>query len=126
MTQSWYQKVTHYDAVQLENQRLRKRILELEFSRIEDDSVESKRNLYLQAITKVYLVTKEELRSPSRIAILTEARQVLYYLLTKDCAMTQHQIGRFLNRDHSTVCHGIETARLRYQHKIEEVRRSMR
>ncbi len=64
-----------------------------------------------------YLLTPAHLRSPCRIATLTEARQVAMYLIrtrvlwptpTHNRAFPCVRIGRLLGgRDHTTIMHGV-------------------
>ena len=48
------------------------------------------------------------LKINSRSRPLVDARQECFYRLRHELNMTMHQIGTALNRDHSTVMHGIE------------------
>lgn len=51
------------------------------------------------------------LRSPSRFKCLVRARNA-YALAMRERGMSYGAIGRKLNRDHSTVIHGVEIARI--------------
>lgn len=52
-------------------------------------------------------IMDEEIRGYTRRAPVVEARQRVMYLANQ-AGMTTTQIGTYLNRDHSTVLHGIE------------------
>lgn len=131
---SFADKLAHYDTLQVENIRLRFKVVKLEStlkkaltkkkrkSRLELLEMPNDCDRYVNAINAVYGVSEIELKSPSRAMKATQARQVLYFLLNKDLYMTTTQIGRFLDRDHSTVIYGVKVAERRFQAKIAEVR----
>ncbi len=61
----------------------------------------------LQAVAHAYNFTPAQLRSPSRPAELAEARQVAMFLMRTEARATVEEIGRALDRHHSTVLHGV-------------------
>jgi len=58
------------------------------------------------------------LKIDSRSRPLVDARQECFYRLRHELNMTMHQIGTALNRDHSTVMHGIEKFTLKNKETI--------
>lgn len=57
-------------------------------------------------------VTREQLKSPERTKDIVRARQELMHLLI--CAgMSVAGIGRYLNRDHTTILHGVRAHKKR-------------
>ena len=62
----------------------------------------------LKAVTDEYNVTADEMLSNSRAQILSEARQMLMYLLVDRMALKTIEIAAFVNRDHSTVVYAIK------------------
>lgn len=58
-------------------------------------------------------VTVEDVLGPARPHRLTLARQEAMYRLRLDMRWSLPRIGSFMNRDHSTVLHGIEQHRAR-------------
>ena len=62
----------------------------------------------LKAVTDEYNVTADEMLSNSRAHVLSEARQMLMYLLVDRMALKTIEIAAFTNRDHSTVVYAIK------------------
>lgn len=66
----------------------------------------------LARIARHYGVTVAEIAGPSRVAFFAAIRQEAYYEVCRICnadgaqAYSSTTIGRFFNRDHSTVLHG--------------------
>lgn len=60
-------------------------------------------------IAAQYKVTINELQSKSRKRLVTFPRQVCMYLARKHTELPLSDIGRALNRDHSTVVHAVRT-----------------
>lgn len=58
-------------------------------------------------------ITAEEIRSQSRERHIVRARQLVMYAAHKTTAMSLHQIGKAVRRDHSTVMHGIRAEEAR-------------
>jgi chromosomal replication initiation ATPase DnaA len=64
-------------------------------------------------------VSVAELKGSRRDAWLARARQEAMWLMRQEGRWTLPQIGRFLNRDHSTVIHGIRAHERRIGQNIE-------
>ena len=63
--------------------------------------------LVLDTVCKVFGVEKEQLRMPSRKAVLALPRQVTMYLVKKHTSASYNTIAQLLNRsDHTTIMHG--------------------
>jgi chromosomal replication initiation ATPase DnaA len=67
----------------------------------------------LRRVCDAYLVDQHDVLSQSRLKDVREARQMLYLLLYEQCGWPVTLIAHKLQRDHSTVCHGIARARER-------------
>lgn len=59
-------------------------------------------------VCEQYGFTIEELKGLSRKAELVFARQVLMCRLRREIGMSLPEIGRFLNRDHTTAIHALK------------------
>jgi chromosomal replication initiation ATPase DnaA len=57
--------------------------------------------------------TMEQMRGPDRTAAIAEARQALMWILRNRLGMSYPAIAATLNRDHSTVMHGVRREALR-------------
>jgi chromosomal replication initiation ATPase DnaA len=68
----------------------------------------------LQAVSEVSMVTPMDITGPERKRPISIVRFCLMYI-AKDYGFTHAAIGRFVNRDHSTVIHGVKC----YQNYIE-------
>lgn len=75
------------------------------------------------AIKTVYRYSLEDLASRKKTMLLAEARQMLIYFLYKECDLTLMDIGRLLNRGHSTILYNAETmaGRLKYEKQIRQI-----
>ena len=63
--------------------------------------------LVLDTVCKVFGVEKDQLRTPSRKAVLALPRQVTMYLVKKHTSASYNTIAQLLNRsDHTTIMHG--------------------
>jgi chromosomal replication initiator protein len=62
----------------------------------------------LFAVARYYGVQADDLKSKSRHKQIVEPRQMAMYLLREDGHLSTPEIGRLLNRDHTTVLHGIK------------------
>lgn len=65
----------------------------------------------LDKLTEQLNLDIESLRSSSRAIALTDRRRVVASVM-KQCGYTHHQIGAFLNRDHSTISVLLKTSYL--------------
>jgi chromosomal replication initiator protein len=61
----------------------------------------------LLAVARYYGVTADELKARSRHKQIVEPRQIAMHLLREDAQLSTPEIGRLLNRDHTTVLHGL-------------------
>jgi chromosomal replication initiation ATPase DnaA len=68
----------------------------------------------LQAVSEVSMVTPMDITGPERKRPISIVRFCLMYI-AKDYGFTHAAIGRFVNRDHSTVIHGVKC----YENYIE-------
>jgi chromosomal replication initiator protein len=59
----------------------------------------------LFAVARYYGVNSDELKGKSRHKQIVEPRQIAMYLLREDAHLSTPDIGRLLNRDHTTVLH---------------------
>ena len=71
-----------------------------------------------RAIATVEMVTVEDLRGPSRDRPIAWARQE-FMVAARDDGHSLPEIAAFLNRDHTTVMHGIEAAKARAEGRAE-------
>jgi chromosomal replication initiator protein len=62
----------------------------------------------LFAIGRFFGVKVDDLKARSRQKQIVEPRQIAMYLLREDAHLSTPEIGRLLNRDHTTVLHGIK------------------
>jgi len=65
-------------------------------------------NLYtiLETICKFYNVSIEEVQSKSRLLTIVKARHIYFYIANLSTEKSLEEIGKIINRDHSTVIHG--------------------
>jgi chromosomal replication initiator protein len=61
----------------------------------------------LTAVSRFYGVSIEELKGKSRRKQIVLPRQVAMYVLREDSHLSTPEVGRLLNRDHTTVLHGL-------------------
>jgi chromosomal replication initiation ATPase DnaA len=61
-----------------------------------------------QAVSLAHGITVADLRGPSRLKPVSEARQEFMALAMGEGRFSSPQVGRWLNRDHSTVLHGVK------------------
>jgi chromosomal replication initiator protein len=62
----------------------------------------------IAAACQAFNVTKEQLLSDCRNRLLSRVRSICYYILRAKTKLSLLFIGKFFNRDHTTVMHGIE------------------
>lgn len=67
-------------------------------------------NDVLGVIADKYSVTTNSLKSPSRKMRHTKPRMIFYWICNKRLEKSLSEIGRFLNRDHTTILHGVRVA----------------
>jgi chromosomal replication initiator protein len=62
----------------------------------------------LLAVARYYGVKADDLKARSRRKQIVEPRQIAMYLLREDGHLSTPDVGRVLNRDHTTVLHGLK------------------
>jgi chromosomal replication initiator protein len=62
----------------------------------------------LTAVTRYYGVKLDDLKSKARYKQIVVPRHIAMYLLHEDAHLSTPEIGRLLNRDHTTVLHGLK------------------
>ena len=61
----------------------------------------------IEEVSRYYKITPEDVLGRSRTQKISQARQVVMYLLIYELEMSPTQVGRLLGgRDHATVIHG--------------------
>jgi chromosomal replication initiator protein len=65
-------------------------------------------NSVLLAVARYFGVSVEELKSKARHKQIVVPRQIAMYLLCEDARLSTPEAGRLLNRDHTTVLHGMK------------------
>ena len=66
------------------------------------------RDTILRAVSEYYRVSLDDLKGTKRTQRIVLPRHVAMYLLREDGQLSLPQIGQTLNRDHTTVLHGVE------------------
>lgn len=62
----------------------------------------------LAEVSREYQIHADELKSESRRMVVTLPRQIAMWRMSVEQYRNASEIGRFLNRDHSTVLHAIK------------------
>jgi chromosomal replication initiator protein len=62
----------------------------------------------LTAVSRFYSVGLDELKGRARHKRIVLPRQIAMYLLREDAHLSTPEVGRLLNRDHTTVLHGLK------------------
>ncbi|HEY1295902.1 MAG TPA: chromosomal replication initiator protein DnaA [Chloroflexota bacterium] len=62
----------------------------------------------LLAVARFYGINADELKGKSRHKQIVEPRQIAMFLLREDAHLSTPDIGRLLNRDHTTVLHAVK------------------
>lgn len=66
----------------------------------------------LSIVSDFYNISEETLKSRTREREIVKARQMFWLLASVFCGgLTSHKLGTLLNRDHTTVLHGIKKMR---------------
>jgi chromosomal replication initiator protein len=65
-------------------------------------------NAILQAVGRFYGIKIDDLKGKSRHKQVVAPRHIAMYLLREDGHLSTPEVGRLLNRDHTTVLHGIK------------------
>nr|WP_303048644.1 MULTISPECIES: chromosomal replication initiator protein DnaA [unclassified Marinitoga] len=89
-----------------------------------------KKNLILESVLKEYNLTRDQLFSTTRKKEISEARQVLTFLLKNYGKMKVKEISSFVGKNHSTVSQAIKkiekeltTGNLVLKRRIDDIRR---
>jgi chromosomal replication initiator protein len=62
----------------------------------------------LTAVSRYYGVKLDELKGKARHKQIVVPRHIAMYLLCEDAGLSSPEVGRLLNRDHTTVLHGLK------------------
>jgi chromosomal replication initiator protein len=62
----------------------------------------------LTAVSRYFDVRIDDLKGKSRYKQIVVPRQIAMYLLREDAQLSTPEVGRLLNRDHTTVLHGVK------------------
>jgi chromosomal replication initiator protein len=62
----------------------------------------------LLAVGRYYGINSDQLKGKSRHKQIVGPRQISMYVLREDAHLSTPEIGRLLNRDHTTVLHGLK------------------
>lgn len=68
-----------------------------------EDPNEKCRDIVLNAVMEAHQITIDELRSKFKAKKHSDARAVVSYLLRKYTTMSYPQIGRVINKDHTSI-----------------------
>lgn len=75
----------------------------------------SKDRAILSAVMAVYGVSRAEMYSRVREEVALEARHMAYYVMHRHGSQSVAQIGRFMDRDHSTISHTVDKMTMELQ-----------
>ena len=81
---------------------------------IEVDGLDMKRNSFasvVKAATRIFGVTVDDLKGKGRSGNLIRPRHVIYYLANTELKLSLSNIGRLMNRDHTSILHGVNSVR---------------
>lgn len=62
---------------------------------------------FVNAVCEIMQVTEKQLLGPGRKAELVRARMYIWLLMRQYTLITQPELGRRFNRDHTTILHGV-------------------
>ncbi len=65
-------------------------------------------NIVIESVCKYYKISRRALLGEARSRIIARPRQILMYLLRTELGLALEEVGRIVNRDHSTVIHAVE------------------
>ena len=69
-------------------------------------------------------VLPQQIKSPQQVRFIAYARQEIMYLAKRIADLSYPQIGDFLNRDHTTIMHGVRAVEKR-MNACDEYRKEM-
>ena len=81
---------------------------------IEVDGLTTRRNSFAssaRATSRVFDVSLDELKGRGRSSNLIKPRHVIYYLANTELKLSLTNIGRLMNRDHTSILHGVNSVR---------------
>ena len=74
----------------------------------QDNNKEVTPDYIVQIVADQYGIDPSDIKSKKRSQDIALPRQIVMYLCNKCIGMSSSEIGRYLERDHSTVIHGID------------------
>lgn len=80
-------------------------------------------NRIIDIVARHYEVDPANLRAACRISRFVRPRQAAYRLLSEKLNLSFPNIGRCFNRDHTTVMHGLHSARRLFENDVDWRRR---
>ena len=81
---------------------------------IEVDELTTRRNSFAsiaRAATRLFDVNLDDLKGGGRSGNLIKPRHVIYYLANTELKLSLTTIGRLMNRDHTSILHGVKSVR---------------
>lgn len=66
----------------------------------------------IDAVCFDFYITESQLKSKKRLRYIADARKIIAYLLRKNTLLTDMQIGKLLNKQHSTISSMESTAKI--------------
>lgn len=84
------------------------------------ENLEIKIGAVIRIVSEKYNVTDTDIRGKSREKELIRPRFIVFTLLKK-LGLSYSEIGRYMNRDHTTVMYGIKTAKSRWPVEISSL-----
>lgn len=74
-----------------------------------DQQIRANPNEVISAVSKYFSINKRALLSKVRARPVARPRQVLMYLLRTELGLPLQEIGKIVDRDHTTVIHAVDT-----------------
>lgn len=81
---------------------------------IEVDELTTRRNSFAsiaRAAQRIFDVNLDDLKGGGRSGNLIKPRHVIYYLANTELKLSLTTIGRLMNRDHTSILHGVKSVR---------------
>jgi chromosomal replication initiator protein len=75
----------------------------------EEQQIRANPNEVISAVAKYFSINKRALLSKVRARPVARPRQVLMYILRTELGLPLQEIGRIVDRDHTTVIHAVDT-----------------
>ena len=70
----------------------------------------------IKAVCEMFGITRDHLKSKSRKEEIVAARRIFCMIVKKSTILSTTKIGRYINRDHSTVIFAIKTGEIYEKH----------